>query len=462
VLQFLGAFGMSEHELIQKLSVSKERFDNALEIGDKTTLASVMSSLPVEDLALLLTTLSDNDLREFASLTKTFFDLEVVLELGVRQKKLLIEALDIANRLDEIKNWDTDDLMSLLDFMSWEEKQRALAACAPQDREILALMGSYPEGTAARLLERSMVVVPSLWRAEETVQHITNAEGIPEEFQEVYVVNLRNQLVGVVYVGTLLRADQKMLMQDLAKDVHRIAASMEQEEVVYAFRHYNLLTAPVESIDGQLLGIVSADDIMSIADEEAGEDMLKLAGVSHTDEAAPAHVQTMHRVIWLSVVVMNSLLSALVIEHFQTTIEHKGVLAALMTLVSAVGGAAGTQVLAVSIRGLSLRVFQAKGVGSIFAREMGINLMGSLMVGAILAAVTYFWLGEVILSTIVFLSLLFSMSFAAVCGVYLPWAIHRLGFDPTISAAPLVGAVCDVLGFSVFLWLASMAMGVSG
>jgi len=444
-----------EHDLINRLQVSKERFSNAIELGDVETLKALMNTLAAEDFAFLLGTLSDPDLRDLALLTKDFFKLEILPEVSARQRQTLVEVLDVPKRLHEIKEWETDEIMCLMDVMSWEEKQNALAACAPKDRNILAMMSSYPEGTAARILQRSMVVVSSMWRVEEAIQHIQQAEDIPKAFQEVYVVNLQNHLVGVVYVGTLLRMDKKCLMQDIAFDVRRIAAGTTQEEVVYHFRHYNLLTAPVESLDGQLVGIISADDVLAIADEEAGEDLLKLSGVSHADETEPVRMQALHRILWLSVVVINSLMSAFVIEHFHKTIEKKGVLAALMTIVSAIGGAAGTQVLAVSIRGLSLKIFQAKGVGPIFAREVTINFFGAVVFGAVLSLITYWWMGEGSLAITVFASLLFSMCFAAACGVYLPWAIHRLGFDPTIGAAPLVGAFCDVAGFSLFLWMAS-------
>lgn len=451
---------MVDNEIINRMQVSRERFQNALERCDSETLQSLMGSLPSEDFAFLISTLSDSDALTLADIAFDFFDLVVLLDLGVHQRQVLIKALNVPERLGEIKEWETNDIMHLMDAMSWEDKQRALAACAPKDRNVLSMMSSYPEGTAARILQRSMVVVSAMWRVEEAIHHIQEAEDVPEEFHEVYVVNLQNQLVGVVHVGTLLRSDKKKLMQDLAEDVRRIAAGMPQEEVVYNFRHYNLLTAPVESVDGQLIGIVSADDVLNIADEEAGEDLLKLAGVSRSDEAEPLRIQALHRIVWLSVVVINALLSALVIEHFHKTIERKGVLAALMTIVSAVGGATGTQVLAVSIRGLSLRVFQAKGVGPIFAREVTINFLGAFIFGSILAVITYLWLGEVHLAITVFSSLMFSMCFAAACGVYLPWAIHSLGFDPTVSAAPLVGALCDVAGFSLFLWIASKILMV--
>ena len=449
-----------EGDLINRVQASKERCVSAVERGDRETLRSLMETLPVEDFALLIGTFSDPDLLTLADLTNDFFDFEILLDLGAHQKHVLIKALNVPERLGEVKDWETDDIMDLMDSMSWEDKQRALAACAPKDRNILAMMSSYPEETAARMLQRSMVVVSAVWRVEEAIHHIQEADDIPEEFHEVYVVNLQNHLVGAVHVGTLLRADKKKLLQDLAEDVPRISAGMPQEEVVYNFRHYNLLTAPVESIDGQLIGTVSADDVLSIADEEAGEDLLKLSGVSRSDETEPLRVQALHRIIWLTVVVVNALMSAFVIEHFHKTIERKGVLAALMTIVSAIGGAAGTQVLAVSIRGLSLRIFQAKGVGPIFAREVTINFLGALIFGTMLALITYLWLGEVNLAITVFASLIFSMCFAAVCGVCLPWAIHSLGFDPTVSAAPLVGAFCDIAGFSLFLWIASkMLMG---
>ena len=163
--------------------------------------------------------------------------------------------------------------------------------------------------------------------------------------------------------------------------------------------------------------------------------------------------------MWLMVVVVNSFFSALVIEHYHVVFEHKGVLAALMTLVSSVGGAAGTQVLTVSIRGLALKIFQMRGVTTMLFRELGISLFTGIVSGSFLMIVIYFWLGDPGLALLVLLSLTFQLCFAAVSGVVIPWTVHCMGFDPTIGAAPLVMALSDILGFALFLWLSMFFIG---
>ncbi len=444
---------MVERERKNTLGVTQERFEIALEHHDVQALELISKEVPQEDFAVLLTALSDSSLKSFAEIARDFLNLTILLEVGDHQKKLLVQALDVPERIQELSEWETDDILSLMDVMNWEEKRRVFETVAPQHRELLKTMSSYPEDTVARLVETCAIVVPALWRVEEVVQHIQHLKEPEEELTEIYVVSLKNRLIGVASVGSLMRHESKVLMREIAREVRTIAASAFQQDLLYMCRHYGLSSVPVEDGEGRLLGVVSAVNIIEASEEEAEENLLKLAGVVEQDDGAPIRVQAFRRILWLMVVVVNALLSALVIEHYHVVFEYKGVLAALMTLVSSVGGAAGTQVLTVAIRGIALKTFQVRGVPTIILRELGINLCSGIISGGCLMAVVYLWLGDIGLALLVFTSLVFQLCFSACSGVVIPWAVHCMGFDPTVGAAPLVMAVSDILGFALFLWL---------
>lgn len=445
---------MVEREHANSLGVTQERFESALEREDVQALQLIVKEIPLEDLGVLLTTLSNSSTLRFAELAGSFLNLEILNEVGDHQKKILVEALNVPERIQDLDHWETDDILSLMDAMSWDDKRRVLETVSPQHRELLKTMSSYPEETVARLVEQCDVVVPEIWRVEEVIHHIQQMPQAPEDLTEIYAVSLRNRLVGVCNVGVLLRADPKEVIQNLLQDVRSISASASQQDLIYLCRHYGLSSVPVEDADGKLLGVVSASNILEVSEEEAEDNLLKLAGVVEQDDAAPLYLQAVRRLLWLVVVVVNSFLSALVIKHYQSVFEHKGVLAALMTLVSSVGGAAGTQVLTVSIRSIALKLFQVRGLPTMLMRELSINIVTGVISGVCLMAVVYFWLGDAGLALLVCVSLLFQLCFAAITGVIIPWAVHCMGFDPTVGAAPLVMALSDILGFALFLWLA--------
>ena len=451
---------MSDQELSKILKINRERFESALENRDVDALTVIVKELPVADLGIFLTTLNDSQLQDFAEMCKPFLPLEVLLHVGEHQKTLLIRALDVPGRLTEVQEWETDDLVEIMDVMSWEEKNQVLAVVSPQDRELLQVMSLYPEDTVARLVSTCDVVALAIWRVEEVVQHIQKMQGLSNDWHYIPVVGLNNKMVGMTTVCALLRADPKEIVQNIVQEVRSIPATASHQDLLYICRHYGLISVPVEDSEGRLMGVIHASTILEASEEEADESLLRLAGVREFDDAAPLRMQAGKRLAWLLVVVVNALMSAVVIERFHSVFEHRGVLAALMTLVSSIGAASGTQVLTVSVRGLALKVFQIRGIQSVVMRECFINLVTALCVGAGLCAAVYFWLGDLSLAILVFVSLLFQMLFSALGGVLIPWAVHRMGFDPTIGAAPLVMAVSDIIGFALFLWLSTFFIGM--
>ncbi len=429
----------------------------ALEKSDKKTLIKLTTALEPADLASFLENLSSPERERFFALIQSQFNFDVLLELSdhVRQQVVrLIGIKDLSKRLAEL---DSDDAFFLIDELTPEQQVEILAAIPAAVRASFEKVLSYPEHSAARLMQQELVAVPSFWKVGDVVKYIQESNLIPETFYEVYVVNPKHRALGSVAVSKLLRFSWGVAIKDIMKtDIKPIPAFADQEEVAYLFRHYNLVSAPVEDESGRIIGMITSDDVVEVIEEETEKEILQLAGVSETDFTAPFLVTSSHRIGWLAVSLVNALLAAFVIEYYKTTIEEKGSLAALMTIVTAMGSAIGTQVVTVTVRAYSTGVFKNLSPWKNLRKEALIGLANSIFFSIVLTLVVWLWLGEFKLAMIVPAALIFTMCWSSFAGVLFPILIARMGLDPAVSAGPLLAATSDVLGFAAFLGLASI------
>lgn len=436
-----------------------EEFLYALTRKNKKKLADLVKNLEPADLAVVLEGLSKANLELFFSLINSHFNFDVLLELSdhARQEAVrFIGIKDLAKRLEEL---DSDDAFILIDELTSEQQTEILAAIPAAARASFEKIQSYPEDSAARLMQQELVAVPSFWKVGDVLNYIQKSATIPDIFYEVYVVNPKHKVLGAVTISKLLKYGHNVALKTIMKrEIKTIPATMDQEEVAYFFRHYHLVSAPVEDESGRIIGVIMSDDVVDVIEEEAERDIFQLAGVGETDFTAPFLVTSSKRIGWLIVSLVNALLAAFVIESYHATIENRAALAALMTIVAAMGSASGTQVVAITVRAFATRVFRNMSPWKALWKETLIGLANSIFFSIILALIVLLWLGDIKIAMILPAALIFNMCWASAGGVLLPILISRLGLDPAVSAGPLLGATTDVFGFAAFLALASLVL----
>jgi magnesium transporter len=231
---------------------------------------------------------------------------------------------------------------------------------------------------------------------------------------------------------------------------------MDREEVARLFRDRDLVSAPVVDAVGRLVGMITVDDVVDVIQEEAEEDMLRLQRVSDTGIHEPLLVIARGRVQWLVVTLINTILAALVISQFQKTIESLVALAVLMPIVAAMGGNAGMQVVTVTVRALAMKELQSGTVARVVLREIAVAAGNGIIFALIMGAVAGFWFGDWRLSLVLAAALLFNMMWSGIAGTMIPLTLARLGIDPAIAAGPFLTTTTDVLGFFLFLGMATV------
>jgi magnesium transporter len=283
------------------------------------------------------------------------------------------------------------------------------------------------------------------------------ADDLPERFYEIFVVDPSYHLLGSVTLDRLLRSKRPVTIEALTMtDIHPIPVESDQEEVARQFERYNLTSAPVVDGDQRLVGVITADDVVEVVQEEAQEDILRLGGVGGESVSDPVLQTTRHRFLWLLVNLGTAILASWVISLFDATIEQMVALAVLMPIVASMGGNAGTQTMTVAVRALATQELGAVNAARVIARETAVGVLNGLLFAAIMGTIVYFWFGSSPLGLVIAAAMIVNLIVAALAGILIPLGLEARGLDPAIASGVFVTMMTDVVGFFAFLGLAAI------
>ena len=436
-----------------------EKVVDAADDGDGMRLRGLLEDLHPADVADLMGFLTSEHRAVVVQWLPPDLLADTLPELddGIREEVLeRVPHLTLAEALQEL---DSDDAAAVVEDLEDDQREKVLAAMPEVDRAAIESSLGYPEDSAGRLMQREVMAAPQFWNVGDTIDHVRRqGEDLPELFFDIYVVDPVNRPVGGVAISRLLRAPRETPLTELMQPVNAIDVDVDQEEVAYIFEKYNLISAPVVDTGGRLVGQLTVDDIVHIIQEENREDILRLAGVS--DEAPPSGVLAIvrGRVPWLGINLFTAVLGAGVIAFFEGTIQQIVALAVLMPIVSAIGGNAGTQALAVTVRALATRELTSSNAVRTFWREMMVGLVNGLVLSPLIGLAAGFWFQDWRLGAVIAAAMILNLLVAATVGVLTPLTLSKLKFDPAVSSAVFVTATTDFFGFLIFLGLATIVL----
>jgi magnesium transporter len=299
--------------------------------------------------------------------------------------------------------------------------------------------------------------VPQFWSVGQVIDHLHEADHLPESFSEIYVVDPGNHVLGRLDLSHLLRAARSETVERLmSDDLDVIKATADQEEVARQFERYNLVSAPVVDDTGRLVGVVTVDDVVDVIKQEAEEDIRALAGVGDERLGDSVAAVAPPRFWWLSVNLATAILASTVIKVFDSTIANMVALAVLMPIVASMGGNAGTQTMTVAVRAIALKELNAAGVLRFALRETAVGLINGAAFALIMGVIAWWWFSSLPLGAVIGAAMVINLLAAALAGILVPLALERLGFDPAVASTVFVTTVTDVIGFFAFLGLATL------
>ena len=432
----------------------------AIETGDVGELKSLVAPLHEADVGDLLEALSPDERTGLVRSLGDDFDFAVLTELDDKLRARLIEALPPDQIVEGVKRLDSDDAVTILEDIPEEERQIILGRLPHPDRAAVSRSLEYPEDSAGRLMQTEFIAVPPFWDVGRTIDYLREEEDLPDEFHRLIVIDAGFHPIGMVALDRLLRSKRPTAISDITdSDIHAVKAADDQEHVARLFELYNLVTAPVVDDDGRLVGVITVDDIVDVIEEEAEEDIRRLAGIGNEETTdAVAHVAR-SRVPWLLVNVLTGFLAAAVIGLFDGTIEQMVALAVLMPIVASMGGNAGTQAMTVTVRAIATRDIAARAAYRVIGREAMVGLINGLVVALCVGLGAGLWFASPALGTVIAVALIVNIVVAGLVGAMIPLALDRLGIDPAVASGVILTAVTDVTGFFVFLGLAGWWFG---
>jgi magnesium transporter len=434
-----------------------DRVLDAVDAGDDETARRLVQPLHPADVADLIE-LAARDERE--GLVKALAGIvgpDVLAEMNDFVREGLLDDMEPQQLADIAGQLETDDAVALIEDLDREEQRAVLRAMEPDDRAAVEEALSYPEESAGRLMQRDVCAVPEHWKVGQVIDYLRSTADLPTDFWEVFVVNAAHHPVGTCKLSTILRTRRDTpVSQIMAREQTLIPGDMDQEDVALRFQKYALVSAAVVDDAGRLVGMITVDDIVHIIQEEAAEDVLLLSGVGDEgDINEPVTESYRSRVRWLVANLLTALVGASVIRHFEGAIERFAVLAVLMPIVAGVGGNAGTQTLAVTVRAIATNQLTGSNRWRAVGREIRVALLNGVTIAVLIGLGVALVLGSWPLGALIATAMLINIIVAGFAGVLVPLGLERAGADPAVASSVFVTMVTDSMGFLAVLGLAT-------
>jgi len=419
---------------------------------DSEFLNKSLKELLPADSADIIENLSTENRSKLIELEGFDINPEIFVELNESIQTEIFLLLSIDSITTLLKKLESDNALKILENLDKSKKQKVLDKLPPKDRFLLEEGLSYPEDTAARIMQREFTAIPSDWSVGQTIDYLRENKDLPEEFLEIFIVDPDFKPIGTVPSSKVLRTSREAKMNSIMRQMQvLIPVNMDQEEVGYTFENYNLTSAGVVDKNNKLVGMITSDDILTVVKEEAEEDVLRLAGVGDEEITDSIFKKTKRRFNWLLLNLFTALLATWVISLFGATIEQMVALAFLMPIVASMGGNAGMQTLAVTIRALATKELSSSNFASIVSKEFAIGILNGVIFALITGVLVQLWFKEFNLSILIAISMILNMIVAGLFGILVPVSLKKFKIDPAIASSVFVTTITDVIGFLSFL-----------
>ena len=426
--------------------------EEKIKLNDSQFIDNSLKELHPSDSADIIENLSIENRSKLIELEGFNIEPEIFVELNESIQSEILLLLSINSIANLLKKLESDDAITILENIDQSKKDSVLNLLPPQDRFLLEEGLGYPEDSAARIMQREFTAIPSNWSVGHTIDYLRESKNLPDEFLEIFIVDADFKPIGTVPSSKVLRTPRDNKMNSIMREMQvLIPVNMDQEEVGHTFENYNLTSAGVVDKNNKLVGMITSDDILTIVKEEAEEDVLRLAGVGDEEITDGIFKKTKRRFNWLLLNLFTAFLATWVISIFGATIEQMVALAFLMPIVASMGGNAGMQTLAVTIRAIATQKLSTTNISKTVSKEFAIGILNGIIFAIISSVIVFLWFKDSNLSIIIGVSMILNMVVAGLFGILVPVTLKKFKVDPAISSSVFVTTITDVIGFLSFL-----------
>ncbi|KPJ53677.1 hypothetical protein AMJ39_04040 [candidate division TA06 bacterium DG_24] len=426
----------------------------------KEELRALATDLHPADIALIIDHL-DNEGKEvlFAQLSVERAA-DVLLEIDQDSLSYFLDRLShgqISRLIDEMELDDATDIVAELEP---EERVRVFDLLSDEESKELEELLRYDEAAAGGIMSPECIALPADLSVAEALDRLRDPLLEDALVFYLYIVDKTRRLRGVLTLRDLIIAPpDEQLASIMVADPIAVQIDEDQEEVARTVAKYDLIEVPVIDRRGKLRGIITVDDIVDVLEEEATEDMMGLGGIGETEHAfSPTRKSVGRRLPWLAINLITAFLAATVVALFQDTIKAVVTLAVFMPIVAGMGGNAGTQAVTIIVRAIALGEVTVADTWRLLAKEAAVGALMGLVIGTLTGVVAFLWVGNAVLGIVVGLALIANLLFAGVVGASVPLFFRWINLDPALASGILLTTVTDVIGFFIFLGLATILL----
>ncbi len=434
------------------------RLRAALEREDLASAVAVIESLQPADQADLVEELSEPDQVALISQLLPADSADVLEEMDDENAAALAERLpvvDLAGILDEM---EADEAADVLGDLPPERVVAALREMTEPEGIIPLLQ--YPDDTAGGLMTPAIITLRRGWRAQRALEELRRKEPDADSAFYLYVTDDTGKLLGVVGLRDLVVALPETTVEAMMDPaVISVPVTADQELCARTLSRYGFLALPVVDEQDRLVGVITADDAIQVAEYEATEDMYRMVGISGEEQVfSPLRTSVLKRLPWLAINMVTLFIAITVVNAFEPVIAGMVALATFLPLVSGEGGNAGSQTTTVIVRGLALGEVDLRNGRRALIKELAAALINGLIVGAGTGLAIYLWKAEWVIAAAAGLAMVFNFLAAALAGVLVPLGLKLIKVDPALASAAFVTGITDTLGFMLFLGIAALLL----
>lgn len=424
-----------------------------------------LSKLDAADIAEILEEVTDETLIKVFRLLPKSLAAEVFSELEVDKEQTIINSLTTNEAASIVDNMFSDDAADLMEEMPANVVSRILSKTTAETRKSINTLLMYPQDSAGSIMTVEVVDLKENDTVTKAIAKLKKYEVDMETIDYCFVLDTKRTLLGVVSLKQLLFATSDTLIKDVMKrDVIYLSTLDDQEEVAYKFKKYDLTVMPVVDKEKRLVGIITIDDIVDILEEEATEDIERMAGIISSDKP---YMKTgvfetwKKRIPWLLLLMISATFTGKIIASYESALATYVVLTAYIPMFMDTGGNAGGQVSVTIIRGLSLNEIKYKDVFKIIWKEFRVGIL----IGITLAIANFIKLividrVGVTIAVVICLTLIVTVIIAKLIGALLPIVAKRLGFDPAVMASPFITTIIDACSLIIYFNFAVLLLKI--
>lgn len=425
-------------------------------------ILDLFTDLHPADIAELIDHLEEQEKIRLFSLLEVEKASDVILELSDLSKEEILGDLSSKQIAEIIDEMDSDDAADLIAELPEDRARAILEKIEPEESEDLKELLKYEEDTAGGLMQSEMVTVSEGTTIREALQAVVDASEDIENVYNVFVVDGDRRLVGVIPLQKLIASRRNLpVIEAVERTYPSVLVNVDQEEVARMFEKYDLVSLPVVDDGNRLLGRITVDDIVDVMEEETSEDLYRIAGLEEDDSILnPPFDSVKKRLPWLCLNLVTAFASVVVIGVFEETIQIMVALALFMPVVAGLGGNAGSQTLALVVRGLAIGEVDSDNSRKAVLRQFAVGTVNGVAVGAIVGVVAYFWKGMPILGVVLGLAMILNILMGTLIGTLIPLSLKWFKADPALGSHIFVTAFTDAFGFFSFLGLATLFLKI--